>query len=78
MKAATGICRIFLRGWVRISIHAAREGGDEWKNRKYVTAKISIHAAREGGDLKHCVYPLMVLISIHAAREGGDYKRNKK
>ena len=33
-----------------ISIHAAREGGDEVISDKIAEANISIHAAREGGD----------------------------
>ena len=59
---------------IRISIHAAREGGDVRRaNRASVLTAISIHAAREGGDrcnrqCKHCG-----AISIHAAREGGDF-----
>ena len=35
---------------VEISIHAAREGGDDYENNLPVDNKISIHAAREGGD----------------------------
>ena len=34
-----------------ISIHAAREGGDDEDIDRYEPATISIHAAREGGDL---------------------------
>ena len=34
-----------------ISIHAAREGGDEYKYYVIGGQYISIHAAREGGDL---------------------------
>ena len=34
-----------------ISIHAAREGGDEQGAQGKALCKISIHAAREGGDL---------------------------
>ena len=33
-----------------ISIHAAREGGDDLGRMLEETAEISIHAAREGGD----------------------------
>ena len=56
-----------------ISIHAAREGGDELDRQSHDGIYISIHAAREGGDLpifynNHSYY----IISIHAAREGGD------
>ena len=57
----------------RISIHAAREGGDavDWNTIKGVV--ISIHAAREGGDDKsRCTNGCLWGISIHAAREGGD------
>ena len=58
----------------RISIHAAREGGDLVILALPLLIKISIHAAREGGDgeLKR-VIPAFKGISIHAAREGGDY-----
>ena len=57
----------------KISIHAAREGGDADELSVYLqTSAISIHAAREGGDLfKHLRY-ITYRISIHAAREGGD------
>ena len=34
-----------------ISIHAAREGGDESALVDAIMAEISIHAAREGGDI---------------------------
>ena len=34
----------------RISIHAAREGGDTVRTGKLCRCRISIHAAREGGD----------------------------
>ena len=61
----------------KISIHAAREGGD---GRRFPVAAlhldISIHAAREGGDpaaLNQTA--LSPAISIHAAREGGDPQR---
>ena len=37
-----------------ISIHAAREGGDEVISDKIAEANISIHAAREGGDHGRC------------------------
>ena len=56
----------------RISIHAAREGGDEALKRGMKSMSISIHAAREGGDCPLCdIFPGCI-ISIHAAREGGD------
>ena len=35
-----------------ISIHAAREGGDDSVRTMSIAAFISIHAAREGGDRK--------------------------
>ena len=49
MKAATRqICVIACD--LDISIHAAREGGDQALERFAAEGKISIHAAREGGD----------------------------
>ncbi len=58
----------------KISIHAAREGGDICSVERSVTAlPISIHAAREGGDAFADAFGEPVhVISIHAAREGGD------
>ena len=50
MKAATGSSGAFFE-IERISIHAAREGGDFAYERKAKISFISIHAAREGGDL---------------------------
>ena len=71
MKAATSTRR-HPKMKSRISIHAAREGGDNHTHDQLQHRIISIHAAREGGDDKlsceHAWYP----ISIHAAREGGD------
>ena len=58
---------------LRISIHAAREGGDG--SRLTVCCartEISIHAAREGGDFADAFGEPIYVISIHAAREGGD------
>ena len=37
-------------GLYKISIHAAREGGDLCQKRIFHSGRISIHAAREGGD----------------------------
>ena len=71
MKAATIIRAIKLRR-VKISIHAAREGGDHPKPYDDYHQQISIHAAREGGDFTHYKSSVIVRISIHAAREGGD------
>ena len=49
VKAATRTA--FWSGEVRvISIHAAREGGDDYTYVAYSDGVISIHAAREGGD----------------------------
>ena len=39
---------------VRISIHAAREGGDIKDDAALEYITISIHAAREGGDCNGC------------------------
>ncbi len=58
----------------RISIHAAREGGDlEELGLAYDFDEISIHAAREGGDILVAALVNRQAISIHAAREGGDF-----
>ena len=58
----------------RISIHAAREGGDLCARVGVVFINISIHAAREGGDENARGSKLRNRISIHAAREGGDLR----
>ena len=71
MKAATYLFHFdFLR--IFISIHAAREGGDDSKPIQKRADFISIHAAREGGDPVRQVLAHKKDISIHAAREGGD------
>ena len=49
VKAATFQQRKGFIG-LRISIHAAREGGDQQGREFPSTVTISIHAAREGGD----------------------------
>ena len=49
VKAATMDGRIY-RKFARISIHAAREGGDVYVLGTAELTDISIHAAREGGD----------------------------
>ena len=64
-----------LSSWTRtakISIHAAREGGDTDGSDEYARIMISIHAAREGGDQYALFVDRATEISIHAAREGGD------
>ena len=49
MKAATeGACMCVPP--YKISIHAAREGGDDENGNEIEKEVISIHAAREGGD----------------------------
>ena len=55
-----------------ISIHAPREGGDDYRAWVWEYLTISIHAPREGGDpdLRQQQHPCA--ISIHAPREGGD------
>ena len=56
-----------------VSIHAAREGGDETVVvHGHFRSLVSIHAAREGGDNQLAVYLGRGAVSIHAAREGGD------
>ena len=72
MKAATDY-GFYAFQRVRISIHAAREGGDAKAFLDDPENKISIHAAREGGDpFLEELEKLYGKISIHAAREGGD------
>ena len=56
----------------KISIHAAREGGDAEGLKRNTKREISIHAAREGGDAYMGGGVAAEAISIHAAREGGD------
>ena len=72
MKAAT-VAHARKNIYCRISIHAAREGGDYNVGDGLAHGVISIHAAREGGDPQR--FPVLREardISIHAAREGGD------
>ena len=49
MKAATNSITVDAKK-LRISIHAAREGGDPDVAETKSFIRISIHAAREGGD----------------------------
>ena len=74
MKAATAAEKLDYQRLI-ISIHAAREGGDEFITIRRGKVEISIHAAREGGDLHHPRFARASTISIHAAREGGDKYR---
>ena len=71
MKAAT-TADCTERDTGKISIHAAREGGDYYSPVSGTSRVISIHAAREGGDNPKNMLFVCVIISIHAAREGGD------
>ena len=73
VKAATQDCPSGV-GIARISIHAAREGGDPFDAFIITPKQISIHAAREGGDRGCRPSRKLDSISIHAAREGGDQK----
>ena len=59
-----------------ISIHAPREGSDEYA--EYISSKadISIHAPREGSDAVGAQTLLSMVISIHAPREGSDRKQS--
>ena len=50
VKAATRNAASQLTPNAAISIHAAREGGDDRRRVRRYRAAISIHAAREGGD----------------------------
>ena len=72
MKAATDAA---ISGSIlgNISIHAAREGGDQFGMELCCHSIISIHAAREGGDAGSSLPDRLTIISIHAAREGGDF-----
>ena len=73
MKAAT-VVHVSAVDAGRISIHAAREGGDLHRipGQHRGCHLISIHAAREGGDPCQRIGCRAGVISIHAAREGGD------
>ena len=51
------LCFSCIISW-RISIHAAREGGDAAKAVSAARKQISIHAAREGGDVANSVPPV--------------------
>ena len=73
MKAATRLNQRDVSP-LRISIHAAREGGDRNARCRASTLSISIHAAREGGDFASNPTYEDFGISIHAAREGGDVR----
>ena len=75
VKAATGMPPK-KSSVIKISIHAAREGGDGSTKVTFSFRQISIHAAREGGDTKEQIAEPFYGISIHAAREGGDVLRN--
>ena len=50
MKAATNTRKVKTMYYTKISIHAAREGGDMFPLKILPAHNISIHAAREGGD----------------------------
>ena len=57
----------------RVSIHAARAGGDERISAAPPAVDVSIHAARAGGDSRVCTGVVKLQhVSIHAARAGGD------
>ena len=60
VKAATKLSYLAIRG-EGISIHAAREGGDQEAINSSVKTKISIHAAREGGDVGGLLLNLILL-----------------
>ena len=77
MKAAT-ILQIAQLFHHKISIHAAREGGDCKAPASETAKTISIHAAREGGDMCEMQKAYDKGISIHAAREGGDATSSKR
>ena len=60
VKAATSDLRE-TQSFMRISIHAAREGGDALRNFAIPTVSISIHAAREGGDVRNQQRKMLLL-----------------
>ena len=70
-RAATRSARPVQRG-AGVSIHAAREGGDQGNCDTIDQTDVSIHAAREGGDGDANPARPLTQVSIHAAREGGD------
>ena len=56
-----------------VSIHAPREGCDEYANHIYLLAEtVSIHAPREGCDEDFIQLANSRQVSIHAPREGCD------
>ena len=56
-----------------ISIHASREGSDEYTAIDVLlSTSISIHASREGSDRIFIFQFFQFQISIHASREGSD------
>ena len=61
MKAATTV-KVETPETPEISIHAAREGGDNNPVTKDIPFKISIHAAREGGD---AVFDIRRSVNLH-------------
>ena len=63
----------FRARYLRISIHAPREGSDMFVAvTGWFTFPISIHAPREGSDVIPLLFLRCVAISIHAPREGSD------
>ena len=61
--------------YMKISIHAPREGSDHGCLRIPGDANISIHAPREGSDRAARGESRLKAISIHAPREGSDLFR---
>ena len=55
-----------------ISIHAPREGSDQFDHSQTFLLPISIHAPREGSDVPAVCVGRGDMISIHAPREGSD------
>ena len=75
MKAATvnvSVCKVF----AKISIHAAREGGDVLITSEICgVVQFQSTPPVKAATIKIWFYAFSVIISIHAAREGGDAKR---
>ena len=75
MKAATKKLLTFAQLYI-ISIHAAREGGDE-KCTEFAEAAFKFQSTPpvKAATCLLCVFSVLCYISIHAAREGGDLDR---
>ena len=78
VKAATKLYCEIPACWI-ISIHAAREGGDD-KKMYYEIGKALFQSTPpvKAATRNSATFSAMLLISIHAAREGGDFAYERK